>query len=78
MSAPPAADPAQTFDLRAAMLLVVANMIGTGVFTTLGLQAEGVQDGAALLLLWLLGGLVAACGALVYAELASALPRSGG
>ena len=70
--------PAQTFDLRAATLLVVANMIGTGVFTTLGLQAAGVQDGAALLLLWLLGGLVAACGALVYAELAGALPRSGG
>ncbi|MCG6940278.1 MAG: APC family permease [Thiohalocapsa sp.] len=73
MSAPP-----QTFDLRTATLLVVANMIGTGVFTTLGLQAEGVQDGAALLLLWLLGGLVAVCGALVYAELAAALPRSGG
>ncbi|WP_295542750.1 APC family permease [uncultured Thiohalocapsa sp.] len=68
----------QSFGLRAATLLVVANMIGTGVFTTLGLQAEGVQDGAALLLLWLLGGLVAACGALVYAELAAALPRSGG
>ncbi len=31
-----------TFDLRAATLLVVANMIGTGVFTTLGLQAQGV------------------------------------
>ena len=66
------------FDLRAATLLVVANMIGTGVFTTLGLQAAGVQDGAALLLLWVLGGLVAACGALVYAELAAALPQSGG
>lgn len=64
--------------LRAATLLVVANMIGTGVFTTLGLQAAGVQDGAALLLLWLLGGLIALCGALCYAELAAALPRSGG
>lgn len=64
--------------LRAATLLVVANMIGTGVFTTLGLQAAGVQDGAGLLLLWLLGGGIAACGALAYAELAAALPRSGG
>ena len=72
------AAPPQSFDLRAATLLVVANMIGTGVFTTLGLQAAGVQDGAALLLLWLLGGVIAACGALVYAELAAALPRSGG
>lgn len=75
-SGPESARP--SLDARAAMLLVVANMIGTGVFTTLGLQAEGVQDGAALMLLWLLGGLVALCGALCYAELAAALPRSGG
>jgi APA family basic amino acid/polyamine antiporter len=53
-------------------------MIGTGVFTTLGLQAAQVPDGAALLLLWALGGMVALCGALSYAELAAALPRSGG
>jgi APA family basic amino acid/polyamine antiporter len=76
---PPAAGGPRPFlDLRAATLLVVANMVGTGVFTTLGLQAAGVQDGAALLLLWLLGGVIALCGALSYAELAAALPRSGG
>lgn len=61
-----------------ALAIVVANMVGTGVFTTLGLQAAGVADGFALLLLWALGGLVALCGALSYAELAAALPRSGG
>ena len=65
-------------DYRTAVLMVIANMIGTGVFTTLGFQAEAVPDGAALLLLWALGGLVALCGALSYAELAAALPRSGG
>ncbi len=65
-------------DRQTAILIVVANMIGTGVFTTLGLQAAGVADGAALLLLWLIGGLIALCGALSYAELAAALPRSGG
>lgn len=65
-------------DLRAALLLVAANMIGTGVFTTLGFQAEAVPNGAALLLLWLFGAVVALCGALSYAELAAALPRSGG
>ena len=63
---------------RTAVLMVIANMIGTGVFTTLGFQAQAVPDGAALLLLWALGGLVALCGALSYAELAAALPRSGG
>jgi len=65
-------------DYRTAVLMVVANMIGTGVFTILGLQAEGVRDGAALLLLWALGGVTALCGALAYAELAAAIPRSGG
>ena len=65
-------------DQRTAILIVVANMIGTGVFTTLGLQAAGIPDGAAILLLWLIGGLIALCGALSYAELAAALPRSGG
>jgi APA family basic amino acid/polyamine antiporter len=65
-------------DYRTAVLLVVANMIGTGVFTTLGLQAAAVPDGAALLLLWGVGALVALCGALSYAELAAAVPRSGG
>ncbi|MEA3273980.1 MAG: APC family permease [Pseudomonadota bacterium] len=70
--------PQRFIDYRTAVLIVIANMIGTGVFTTLGLQAEVVPDGAALLLLWGLGGLVALCGALSYAELAAALPRSGG
>ena len=75
----PEAQAARRFiDYRTAVLMVIANMIGTGVFTTLGLQAEAVPDGAALLLLWVLGGLVALCGALSYAELAAALPRSGG
>jgi APA family basic amino acid/polyamine antiporter len=69
---------ARSLGPRTATLLVIANMIGTGVFTTLGLQAAGVQDGAALLSLWLLGGCIAACGALAYAELAAAIPESGG
>jgi APA family basic amino acid/polyamine antiporter len=70
--------PLRFVDYRTALLLVIANMVGTGVFTTLGFQADGVPDGAALLLLWAVGGLVALCGALSYAELAAALPRSGG
>jgi len=60
------------------LLITIASMIGTGVFTTLGLQAASLPNGAALLLLWAIGGLVALCGALCYAELAAALPRSGG
>jgi APA family basic amino acid/polyamine antiporter len=70
--------PGRFIDLRTAILLVVASMIGTGVFTTLGFQASAVPDGASLLLVWFLGAMVALCGALSYAELVAAIPRSGG
>lgn len=70
--------PPRFIGYRTAVMIVIANMVGTGVFTTLGFQAEAVPDGAALLLLWALGGLIALCGALCYAELAAAVPRSGG
>ena len=53
-------------------------MIGTGAFATLGLQADTSSNGAALLLIWILGGITALCGALCYGELAAAIPRSGG
>lgn len=53
-------------------------MIGTGVFTSLGFQIPGAPSGFALLLLWFVGGVLALCGAMAYAELAAALPRSGG
>src|SRR3984957_19604456 len=58
--------------------LVVANMIGTGVFTSLGFQVAGITSDFALISLWIVGGIAALCGALSYAELATALPRSGG
>jgi APA family basic amino acid/polyamine antiporter len=53
-------------------------MIGTGVFTSLGFQLVDIQSVPVLLLLWVVGGIIALCGALCYAELGSALPRSGG
>ena len=58
--------------------IVIANMVGTGVFTSLGFQVMGIQSGFALLMLWLVGGLIALCGAVSYGELAAAMPRSGG
>ncbi|MBW4496392.1 MAG: amino acid permease [Oscillatoria princeps RMCB-10] len=64
--------------LFTAISIVVANMIGTGVFTSLGFQAEGIKSGFALLCLWLVGGILAICGALSYGELAAVMPRSGG
>lgn len=61
-----------------ATLLVVANMIGTGVFTTTGFLVRDIPSGLAVLGGWLIGGLLALCGALSYAELTAALPRNGG
>ena len=58
--------------------LALANMIGTGVFTSLGFQVAAIPSPFLILLLWVLGGVIALCGALSYAELAAALPRSGG
>ena len=58
--------------------LVIANMVGTGVFTSLGFQVLGIHSVFALLLLWIIGGVAATCGALAYGELGAAMPRSGG
>ena len=53
-------------------------MIGTGVFTSLHFQVGPLPSGFVILMLWLVGGVCALCGALAYGELAAALPRSGG
>ena len=58
--------------------LVVANMIGTGIFTTTGLLSEQLGSPVWILVVWLVGGLVALCGADVYAELGALMPRAGG
>lgn len=66
------------FTSSTAAAVIIANMIGTGVFTSLGFQLLEIQSGFVLLLLWVVGGITALCGALSYAELGTALPRSGG
>ena len=58
--------------------VVIANMVGTGVFTSLGFQLMDIQSGFVILMLWAVGGLIAVCGAMTYAELGAAMPRSGG
>jgi basic amino acid/polyamine antiporter, APA family len=70
--------PSRRVGLASATSLVIANMIGTGVFTSLGFQLMGISDPPALLMLWVVGGIAALCGALTYGELGAAMPRSGG
>ncbi len=58
--------------------IVVANMIGAGIFTTSGLLLRDLGDPLVMLGLWAFGGLIALCGALAYGELGAAIPRAGG
>jgi len=61
-----------------ATILVVANMIGTGIFTTSGFIMEELGNPQTMLLCWLVGGIFALCGALCYGELGAMFPRAGG
>lgn len=61
-----------------ATLLVVASMVGTGVFTTTGFLLNDISSSPAVLLAWGIGGVIALFGALSYAELVAAMPRNGG
>lgn len=62
----------------AAGAVVVANMVGTGIFTTTGFMARDLGSPSVILALWVAGGLIAIVGALAYAELGAAIPRAGG
>ena len=70
--------PPPRLSLTTATAVVVANMVGTGVFTSLGFQVGDLPSGFAVIMLWLVGGVCAFCGAMCYGELAAAVPRSGG
>lgn len=73
----------QKYTRSVATNMVIANMIGTGIFTSLGYQVLSTADGGipdpfTILLIWFLGGIVSFCGATVYAEVATRINRSGG
>ncbi len=61
-----------------ATAIVVADMIGVGVFTSLGFQVKEIPSGFAILALWTVGGIVALCGVFSYSELGAMFPRSSG
>jgi APA family basic amino acid/polyamine antiporter len=67
-----------TVSMLTATAIVVADMVGVGVFTSLGFQVQGIPSGFSLLLLWVVGGAVALCGVFSYGELAAMFPRSSG
>jgi APA family basic amino acid/polyamine antiporter len=67
-----------TVSVVVATAIVVADMIGVGVFTSLGFQVKDIASGFSILLLWAVGGLVALCGVFSYSELGAMFPRSSG
>src|SRR5258708_18929035 len=69
---------APTVSASTATAIVVADMVGVGVFTSLGFQLQDIASGFSLLMLGVVGGVVALCGAFSYAELAAMFPRSSG
>ncbi|OIP31429.1 MAG: amino acid permease [Deltaproteobacteria bacterium CG12_big_fil_rev_8_21_14_0_65_43_10] len=64
--------------LFSAFILVVANIVGTGIFTTSGFIIRELGNPQSMLLCWFLGGLFALSGALCYGELSAIFPRAGG
>src|ERR1700761_1813970 len=67
-----------TVSLGVATAIVVADMVGVGVFTSLGFQVKDIPSGFSILLLWTIGGVVALCGVFSYSELGAMFPRSSG
>src|SRR5258708_14169907 len=67
-----------TVSVFVATAIVVADMVGVGVFTSLGFQVKDIPSGFSILLLWAVGGIVALCGVFSYSELAAMFPRSSG
>ena len=69
---------APTISVLVAAAIVVADMVGVGVFTSLGFQVKAIPSGFSILALWTVGGLVALCGVFAYSELGAMFPRSSG
>src|ERR1700687_2370517 len=67
-----------TVSVTVATAVVVADMVGVGVFTSLGFQVKDIPSGFSILLLWAVGGIVALCGVFSYSELGAMFPRSSG
>jgi APA family basic amino acid/polyamine antiporter len=76
-AAVPSQSPAPRLRLASGVGLVAANMIGSGVFLSAGFMAQKMGPGA-ILLAWLVGAIMALCGALAYGAVARLVPRSGG
>jgi len=68
----------KTIGIWTATFMVIANMVGTGIFTSLGFQLTDIHNAFSIAILWIAGGIISLCGAFTYAEIASYIAESGG
>ena len=70
----------QKYTKSVAINMVIANMIGTGIFTAIGYQVmeDAIPDAFSIITIWVIGGVLSLCGAFAYCEVASTVNRSGG
>ncbi len=78
MSTPADPSPRPLLSLTDAVSLIVGIVIGSSIYKTAPLISQQVDTWWQSLGLWILGGVISLCGALVYAELATTYPRLGG
>src|SRR5215510_2739678 len=69
---------ARKLNLFDATMIVVSGIIGSGIFINPYVVAQKVETPFLILAVWLAGGVIALCGAFVFAELGTVLPRAGG
>ena len=77
-SSDPDAKLVRAIGLGSAVLMVITNVIGSAIFLTPGMMAATLPSESLLLLAWVVGGALALCGGLTYAEMGAMYPRSGG
>ena len=78
MSEPPTTALPRTLGPVAATSIVIGGIIGSGIVISPAIVAREVGTAGLSLTIWIIGGLIAACGSLCYAELSAALPVTGG
>jgi APA family basic amino acid/polyamine antiporter len=68
----------RSFTLIPATAVIIANIIGTGIFVKTRVMTANVGSAEMVLAVWILAGLLSLAGAMVYAELSTMMPRAGG
>lgn len=68
----------QKLNLFSFTMIVVGLVIGMGIFRTAATSAKDAIEPSVYFTAWILGGFVALCGALTYAEIGSRYPVTGG